>query len=118
MAKVLYTSEERASMGRFAKALKILVPPKEATNPSKTGYANARLGQDLFRSFATMLGLSDGGVSGGLGAAIISSVPEAMRNSLKATGISATRATGPARGGVGGGVTGGNEAEIRAMMGR
>lgn len=72
----------------------------------------------MFRSFATMLGLSDGGVSGGLGAALTASLPGMVRNTVKAGGVSAARATPPARGGLGGGITGGNETELRRMMGR
>ncbi|MEL7444691.1 MAG: D-Ala-D-Ala carboxypeptidase family metallohydrolase [Pseudomonadota bacterium] len=102
MSKVLYTGEERALMGRLAKALRILVPPKEATNPSKTSYGNARLAQDTFRSLAAVLGFSEGGLSGGLGSVIATAIPSMARDVARGASIPAKRATGPGRGGAGG----------------
>ncbi|MEM9059025.1 MAG: D-Ala-D-Ala carboxypeptidase family metallohydrolase [Pseudomonadota bacterium] len=102
MSKVLYTAEERALMGRLAQALRILVPPKEATNPSKTSYGNARLAQDTFRSFAALLGFSEGGLSGGLGSAIATTIPGMARDAVRGAAIPARGARGPVRGGLGG----------------
>ena len=95
LAKQLYTPQELALMSRLAQALRILAPPAQAINPSKTAYANARLAQDTFRSLAGMLGYSQGGAAGGLGAVLASAIPGAIRNTIRAKCIPATRATTP-----------------------
>lgn len=53
--------EHKAGMGRLAKALRILVPPNKAPNPSKTSYGNARMAQETFRAMVGVLGMSQGG---------------------------------------------------------
>lgn len=91
LAKVLYTPAEIAQMRRFARALRILTPPKEATNPSKTGYAMARLGQDMMRAFAGSIGLAGGGPVGGLAGVLAASLPGAARDTARALTIPAAR---------------------------
>jgi len=103
LAKELFSPEELARMQRFGKAIRILIPPAEATNPSKTAYGIARLGGDMLKAGAGYVGLASGGPVGGLGAVLAAAVPGAARNAAKAAGIPANaagRAAGSATRGV------------------
>lgn len=91
LAEILYTPAEIAQMRRFARALRILTPPKEATNPSKTAYAMARIGQDMMRAFAGSIGLAGGGPVGGLAGVLAASLPGAARDTARALTIPAAR---------------------------
>lgn len=48
IAQELYSRDEIAKMRRFAATLKNMVPPADATNPSKSGYEVARALGDVF----------------------------------------------------------------------
>jgi len=48
IAEELYSAAELSKMRRFAAVLRSTVPPKDATNPSKSGYEVARAMGDIF----------------------------------------------------------------------
>jgi hypothetical protein len=68
LAQEVFTTEQVATLKEFRKALGKTVTPASATNPSKTGYEIARLGEDVMK----MLGFGFAAGSGDLatGAAI------------------------------------------------
>ncbi len=47
------------------------------------------MAQDMFRAFSGTLGLSAGGIEGGLGAMLASTVPGSVRNAVRAGGVPA-----------------------------
>ena len=60
LAKEIFTADQVGTLKEFRKALAKTVTPAEATNPSKTGYEIARLGEDVMK----MLGLGMAAGSG------------------------------------------------------
>lgn len=86
LARSLYTAKELGQMRRFASVMRYLVPPPEATNPSKTGYAVSRLGSDMMQNFAGMLGFAGGDMATGLALRLSSAIPGALRNRSQARG--------------------------------
>ncbi len=62
LAQEIFTADQVATLKEFRKALAKTVTPAEATNPSKTGYEIARLGEDVMK----MLGLGMAAGSGDL----------------------------------------------------
>jgi hypothetical protein len=67
LAKEIFTPEQTRSLRQFRSAISKTLTPAEATNPSKTGYEIARLGEDIFKGVGIMSAL---GGDVGTGAAI------------------------------------------------
>lgn len=91
LAKALFTPAELAQMKRFSAALKIMTPPPGATNPSKTAYGIARLGQDVARAMTTAMGFAQGGVAGGIGAQLAGAAASSLPNAARAAAIAAPK---------------------------
>jgi hypothetical protein len=89
LSKVMFSAEERMTMRRFSRAMDILIPPREATNPSGSGYAISRLMQDTWQAAMTSLGMVTGGPAGAIGARIAAASAGGAKASLKAAGIAA-----------------------------
>jgi hypothetical protein len=72
LAKEIFTPEQTKSLRDFRSAISKTITPAEATNPSKTGYEIARLGEDLFKGLGLVTAatgdISTGGIMTGLGA--------------------------------------------------
>jgi hypothetical protein len=67
LAKEIFTPEQTRSLRQFRSAISKTLTPAEATNPSKTGYEIARLGEDIFKGVGIISAL---GGDVGTGAAI------------------------------------------------
>ena len=67
LANEIFTPEQVKSLRQFRSAISKTLTPAEATNPSKTGYEIARLGEDIFKGVGIMSAL---GGDVGTGAAI------------------------------------------------
>jgi hypothetical protein len=67
LAKEIFTPEQTKSLRQFRSAISKTLTPAEATNPSKTGYEIARLGEDIFKGVGIMSAI---GGDVGTGAAI------------------------------------------------
>lgn len=65
LAKEVFTSDQVATLKEFRKALGKTVTPASATNPSKTGYEIARLGEDVMKMLGFGLAASSGDVATG-----------------------------------------------------
>ena len=89
MARVLFSAEEIAQMQRFSRAMRLLVPPKAATQPSKTSYGVARLVSDTWDNFGAMMGFATGGLEGGLGAKLGGMAMRGARDGMAARSIPA-----------------------------
>ena len=89
LSKILFSENERATMRRFGEAMKLLVPPREATNPSGTGYEIARLVSDTWENMLMTLGFATGGPAGGIGAKMASAGSRGVREGMKARTIPA-----------------------------
>lgn len=66
LAKKLFDPEELATMKRFARTLRRTVPPKDATNPSRSGYVMGKAAQGIANAILGTIGATAGGVTGGL----------------------------------------------------
>jgi hypothetical protein len=67
LAKEVFTPEQTKSLRDFRSAISKTLTPAEATNPSKTGYEIARLGEDLFKGVGIYtMASGDIGVGGGM----------------------------------------------------
>ena len=67
LAKEVFTPEQTKSLRDFRSAISKTLTPAEATNPSKTGYEIARLGEDLFKGMGILtMASGDIGVGGGM----------------------------------------------------
>jgi len=62
----LFTPQERAVMGEFRNMLKVLVPPKLATNPSRSGYETQRGMALVQQGIGAFLGGATGGPAGAM----------------------------------------------------
>ncbi len=89
LAGHMFSQEERATMRRFGEAMKLLVPPKEATNPSKTAYAMSRMVSDGWKALVTTMGMTSGGPIGAIGARTAAESGSAVASAVKAAGIPA-----------------------------
>jgi hypothetical protein len=97
LAMQMFNEKERATMRRFSDAMKMLVPPSEATNPSKTSYAISRLVSDGWSAMMTSMGMVAGGPVGAVGAKIATAGGGSVKASIKAASIPApTPLRGPA----------------------
>jgi hypothetical protein len=67
LANEIFTPEQVKSLRQFRSAISKTLTPAEATNPSKTGYEIARLGEDIFKGVGIVSAL---GGDVGTGAAI------------------------------------------------
>ena len=67
LANEIFTPEQVKSLRQFRSAISKTLTPAEATNPSKTGYEIARLGEDIFKGVGIISAL---GGDVGTGAAI------------------------------------------------
>lgn len=68
LSKVLYSEAERAQMQRFADLLKKTVTPRDATNPSRTGWTLNNMANGITKLIAGGAGLQMGGPTGSLAA--------------------------------------------------
>lgn len=72
LAKEVFTPDQTKALRDFRSAISKTITPAEATNPSKTGYEIARLGEDLFKGLGIVTAatgdIGTGGVMTGLGA--------------------------------------------------
>jgi hypothetical protein len=85
LSRRLYSPDELAQMRRFGRALRVLTPPKEATNPSKTSYGMARLMNGWMSNLAGAAGLaSPGGFPAAVAAREAVAAAGAMKNTMKA----------------------------------
>lgn len=67
LAKEIFTPEQTKTLRDFRSAISKTLTPAEATNPSKTGYEIARLGEDLFKGMGLLtMATGDVGVGGGM----------------------------------------------------
>lgn len=89
MARTLFSAEEIAQMQRLGRAMRLLVPPKEATQPSKTSYGIARLISDMWENAGAMMGFATGGLEGGLGAKLGGVAVRSGREALASRSIPA-----------------------------
>lgn len=98
LSKVLYTDAERAKMQQFADVLKATVTPRDATNPSRSGWTVAGTMNSITRLLA---GGSVASVAGpGAGAAAYFAIPVfknigARNAALEATGARAAKTQFP-----------------------
>jgi hypothetical protein len=65
LAQEVFTTEQVATLKEFRKALGKTVTPVSATNPSKTGYEIARLGEDVMKMLGFGLAAGSGDVATG-----------------------------------------------------
>lgn len=54
LAKEVFTPDQLKSLQRFRQQISKTITPAEATNPSKTGYEIARLGEDIMKGLGLM----------------------------------------------------------------
>ncbi len=66
LAKELYTSAEIGKMRRFVGVLRTLVPPPNATNPSRSAFKGAELLRSAMANMAGVVGFGAGGLEGAL----------------------------------------------------
>lgn len=66
LAKEIFTPEQFKSLRDFRVALSKTLTPSQATNPSKTGYEIARLGEDLIKGLGLMT-MAGGDIATGAG---------------------------------------------------
>jgi hypothetical protein len=94
LAKEIFTPEQTKSLRDFRSAISKTLTPAEATNPSKTGYEIARLGEDIFKGVGIMSALG-GDIGTGAAISAVGGVLKPARGALQA--IQATRGvTAPA----------------------
>lgn len=71
LANEVFTAEQKQALRDFRSTISKTVTPAEATNPSKTGYEIARLGEDLFKGLGIVTAVTGdigtGGAMTGLG---------------------------------------------------
>lgn len=83
LANALYSPDELAQMRRFGSAMRILVPPPEATNPSKSSYGVSRLMGNWLSNLAGAIGWAQGGPAAGVGAREVVNVGLGLKNAVK-----------------------------------
>lgn len=96
LSRTIFSGDEIALMGRFAGALRRLVPPDGAVNYSNTAYESARMVRNVFQALSAALGYgATGGTPGGalVGAAAMNAVQNGMNNA----GIRQLLQSAPAR---------------------
>jgi hypothetical protein len=94
LAKEIFTPEQVKSLRDFRSAISKTVTPAEATNPSKTGYEIARLGEDIFKGVGIMSALG-GDIGTGAAISAVGGVLKPARGAIQA--LQATRGvTAPA----------------------
>lgn len=94
LAKEIFTPEQTKSLRQFRSAISKTLTPAEATNPSKTGYEIARLGEDIFKGVGIMSALG-GDVGTGAAITAVGGVLKPARGAIQA--MQATRGvTAPA----------------------
>jgi hypothetical protein len=94
LANEIFTPEQVKSLRQFRSAISKTLTPAEATNPSKTGYEIARLGEDIFKGVGIMSALG-GDVGTGAAITAASGVLKPARGAIQA--MQATRGvTAPA----------------------
>jgi hypothetical protein len=94
LAKEIFTPEQTRSLKQFRSAISKTLTPAEATNPSKTGYEIARLGEDIFKGVGIMSAIG-GDVGTGAAISAFGGVLKPARGAIQA--MQATRGvTAPA----------------------
>jgi hypothetical protein len=94
LAKEIFTPEQTRSLRQFRSAISKTLTPAEATNPSKTGYEIARLGEDIFKGVGIMSAIG-GDVGTGAAISAFGGVLKPARGAMQA--VQATRGvTAPA----------------------
>lgn len=84
LAQVLYTPEELSQGRRFALTLRHLIPPKEATNPSRSSYGVARLMGNWLGNMTGVTGFATGHPMAGLAAREGVNIGLGLKSALKA----------------------------------
>ena len=71
LANEVFTTEQKQALRDFRSTISRTLTPAEATNPSRTGYEIARLGEDLFKGLGIVTAITGdigtGGAMTGLG---------------------------------------------------
>ena len=84
LAAELFTPKELTRISEFRMALKALIPPAKATNPSGSGYEAARSGMALMRAASASLGFASGGPGGAVAGAMAPKMAGDFSNTLAA----------------------------------
>lgn len=79
----IFTPEQVKSLREFRTALAKTVTPSEATNPSKTGYEIARLGEDLMKGLGLMT-MAGGDMAAGAGITAATGLVKPLRGGMSA----------------------------------
>ena len=83
LANEIFTPEQVKSLKDFRVALSKTITPSTATNPSKTGYEIARLGEDLLKGFGVMT-MAGGDMATGAGLTAATGVIKPLRGATSA----------------------------------